>query len=103
MRKRKRCGPSTSLKRKSAHDCVKDYPKEFLSADRGVLFRNACRTAVSRKASSLRRHLTTARHIAGKEQRTKEAKRQETIEKYRAEVSPKGETLPENERVFRVR
>lgn len=107
MRKRKRCGPSTSLKRKSVHDCVKDNSKEFLSVEPpGVLFCNACRTAISQKASSLKRHMTSARHIAGKAQRTKEAERQQTIakslEKYSSEVHPKGETLPENERVYRV-
>ena len=71
QRKRKRCGPSTHLRKKSLHNWDR-----HLSVDAGTLFCNACRTAVSSKASSLKRHMSTDRHTAGKKQRVREAERQ---------------------------
>ena len=38
QRKRKRCDPSTRLRKKSLHDCVREYPAEHLSVDAGTLY-----------------------------------------------------------------
>ena len=50
--------------------------------------------------------MTSAWHIAGKAQRTKEAEQQQTIAKtlarYSEEVRSKSETLPKNEHVYCV-
>ena len=88
------------------HDWVREYSAEHLSVDPGTLFCNARRTAVSSKASSLKRHMATARHTAGKEQQVWKAERQQTLAQFVADysktVNPSGETLSEKERVFRV-
>ena len=105
-RKRKRCGPSTRLCRKSLHECVSGNPDENLVVQSGILFCEACRTQVSPKASSLKRHFQTSRHQKGKEELKKQSLRQssiaESLRRQDKAVYPQGETLPENERVYRI-
>lgn len=104
-RKRQRCGPSTKLQRKSLHDCVKQYPGEHLVVDAGVLFCGVCRTQVSQKASSLLRHISSARHAEGKKAKQKHKETQQSIttamRQFNAQTHVKGETLPETERAYR--
>ena len=106
QQKRKRCGPSTRLQKKSLLDCVREYPAEHLSVDAGRLFCKACRTAVSSKASSLKRHMATARHTAGKEQRVREAERQQTLSNsvanYCKTVHPSGRRCQRKRVYFQV-
>lgn len=105
-RKRRRCGPSTKLRKKSLHECVTEHPGEYLTVESGAIFCKACRTAVSSKASSLHRHIRTKRHVDGKKQRAAELKHQQSVVQsmvaYNTAVHPQGETLPKKERVFRV-
>ncbi len=105
-RKRKRCGPSTKLMKKSLHDCAKDHPGEHIVVQAGVLFCAACRTQVSAKASSIKRHIYSKRHAASKRQRGKEGEKQQSIiasiHKFDQEHHPLGETIPENERSYRL-
>ncbi len=105
-RKRKRCGQSTKLRKKSLHDCVAEYPGEHLVVEKGVIFCRACRTEVSQKASSLKRHVQSQRHLSGKKRLAEETKHQQSIvrsmSRFNLEVHPHGETLPEKEQVFRV-
>ena len=77
-RKRKRCGPSTKLRRKRLHDCVAGFPGEYLAVECGVLFCEACRVEVSPKASSLKRHIRSNRHVSGKKQCLKEIEHQQS-------------------------
>ena len=104
-RKRKRCGPSTKLRRKRLHDCVAGFPGEYLVVECGG-FCEACRVKVSPKASSLKRHLRSNRHVSGKKQRLKDIEHQQSIvqsmSSYDDEVLPQAETIPEKERVFRI-
>ena len=59
---------------------------------------------VSPKASSLKRHIHTNRHVSRKKQRLKEIEHQQSITRsissYDNEVHPQGKTLPEKERAF---
>ena len=78
-RKRKRCGPSTKLRRKSLHDCVAGFPGEYLVVECGELFCDACRVEASPKASSLKRHICSNHHVSGKRQRLKEIERASAV------------------------
>ena len=104
-RKRKRCGTSTKLRRKSVHECLREYPGEYLTVDKGVLFCDACRTEVSQKASSIKRHLASKRHGEGKVERKRSAEKQQSIVQamrmFDREHHPMGETISEKERAFR--
>lgn len=105
-RKRKRCGPSTRLTKKSLHDCVKDFPDEHLAVEAGVLFCEACRTQVSPKASSLKRHISSQRHAAAKSRKQMSVAKQQSIiasiKRFDEIHHPLGETLPEKERAYRL-
>ena len=73
--------------------------------DKGVLFCDACRTEVSQKASSIKRHLASKRHGEGKVERKRSAEKQQSIVQamrmFDREHHPMGETIPEKERAFR--
>ena len=105
-RKRRRCGPSTKLHKKSLHECVTEYPNEKLTVERGAIFYVAFPTQVSEKASSLKRHVGSTRHQQGKKvfeaqlQKSKQQSIAVAMKKVNDDIHLKGETLPEKELVF---
>ena len=107
-RQRKRCGPSTQLKKKAAWECVKEFPGEHLIAENGKVLCSACRIQLGTKTSSLKRLVNTARHATAKStlDSEKAQKRLTTVlQSLKADERshhPVGETLPDKERLWRV-
>ena len=75
--------------------------------ERGAIFCVACRTQVSEKASSLKRHVGSTRHQQGKKVLEAQKSKQQSIavamKKVNDDIHLKGETLPEKELVFRCK
>ena len=73
----------------------------------GELFCKACREELSLKKSTIEKHVSSAKHSAGKERVVKGKKQEmdiaEALKKYDAVVHPSGETLPKSVRVYRVK
>lgn len=86
---------------------LKEFPDQHLSVDGGKLFCTACREKVSLKKSIISFHIKSSKHATGVERlKTKEKREQsipEMLKRYDADVHPVGETLPENERIYRIK
>ena len=86
---------------------VKSYPNECFVVSAGKLFCTACREELSVKASVLKLHVKCAKHNQGKVRLQRKEKREHDIvaamKAYDDKVHPKGETLPVEERVYRVK
>ena len=71
------------------------------------LFCNACREELSLKSSSLRNHFQSSKHIEGKKRLDRKEAREkdiaEALKGFNSQNHLKGETLPENQQVFRVK
>ena len=74
--------------------------------ERGELFCEACRCEVGVKESLVKQHISSKRHVKGKKRRQSESVRQisvyEAMKAYEQRVHPKGETLPQSEKVWRI-
>ena len=64
-RKRKRCGPSTSLKTYSMYHRVKEFSGERFSVEGGKLFGEACWCTIEVKKSLVKQHISSKRHVEG--------------------------------------
>ena len=86
---------------------VKSHPEECFVVSAGKLFCTACREELSVKASVLQLHVKSVKHIDGKVRLQRKEKHERdiaaTMKAYDDEVHPKGETLPMEERVYRVK
>ena len=86
---------------------MKKHPNESLVVSAGKLFCSACREEVSLKSSVIANHIKSAKHEAGKERlKRKETREADIASAQRAHneaVRLRGETLPEQQQVFRVR
>ena len=81
------------------------FPGEFLEFLSGRLFCGACSEFVSTKLTTVKTHLTTKKHAAGKETRRKLRLKEVTIAqalKQDQQAHKVGEMLPEELRTFRV-
>ena len=85
---------------------VREFPGEYLTVSGGNLFCSACREPVSLKKSTIKLHLDSQKHKNSKNKllanKAKQRSIAESLRKYDEECHPKGETLPENVRVYRV-
>ena len=85
---------------------VREFPGEYLTVSSGNLFCSACREPVSLKKSIIKLHLDSQKHKNSKNKllanKAKQRSIAESLRKYDEECHPKGETLPENVRVYRV-
>ena len=85
---------------------VKEFPVEPLTVSRGNLFCSACREQLSLKRSILKNHVESQKHQKCKERLARKGERERDIasslKKYNDEVHPRGETLPEQQQVYRV-
>lgn len=86
---------------------VSEYPDEMLSVSGGKLFCKACREVLSVKKSTLDDHVKSAKHLGSKtKMHVKEAKERDIADAFRAHndsMHQKGETLPDEVNVYRVR
>jgi len=84
---------------------VKQHPKECFSVSSKKLFCLACKLLV--KSSVVNGHIKSAKHTAGKirleNQKKKDMEIAEALKSHDAEHNPKGETLPDKQRICRVK
>ena len=119
-RKRKvLCNPPSGKKRSSGSFALKDpnvppsarvkeFPNEELTVNSvGRLFCKACRETLSVKRSTLANHIKSAKHNKCKKKlKTKQGKEIRNIysfKKYDESVNPKGQTLLDEQRAYRVK
>ena len=85
---------------------VSEFTGEELTASAGRLFCKACRETLSLKRSSIVNHIKSSKHLEGKKKlATKHAREMNiahALKDYNENVHGKGETLPEEQQVFRV-
>ena len=95
------------MKSVSPNDRVKSYPDEYFNVCSNKLFCQACREEICLKKSVIDNHIKSVKHansklkVAARESRTMEIT--ESLKRYDSSVHPKGETLPDCVRVYRVR
>ena len=86
---------------------VKEFPSECLSVSANKLFCVACREEVSLKLTIIRNHIASSKHKNGKERlNVRDARERDiakSLETYDAEVHTRGETIPEDHRVYCVK
>ena len=106
---RKKSTPSCSSDPKSVTPTqrVREFPKEELTQSAGKLFCNACREELSLKLSIIKLHIASSKHVAGKEALAKRESRErdiaEAMQLYDKQEQPSGQTLPEAQRVYRIK
>ena len=86
---------------------VREFSKEELTQSAGKLFCSMCREELSLKLSIIKHHITSSKHVAGKEALARRESRERDIakalESYDKEENPSGQTLPEAQRVYRIK
>ena len=86
---------------------VKENPNEALTVSGGRLFCSACREELALKKSSIESHVMSAKHQSKKKlcasTEAQESDLAQSLVKYNQEVHTKGETLPIDMQVYRVR
>ena len=106
-KRRSRGAVDTELKTVKPEKHVKEHPNEPLTVSNGKRFCRGCRKELCLKSSSLKNHLSSSKHLEGKEQLDrKEAREQDiaqALKQYNSERHSRGETLPESQQVYRVK
>ena len=86
---------------------VKEFPNEEVTVNSVVRLFKACRETHSVKRSTLANHIKSAKHNECKKKlKTKQGKEIEistALKKYDESVNPKGQTLLDEQRVYRVK
>lgn len=86
---------------------VSEFPNELLTVSAGKLFCKCCRQILSVKKSTVDDHISCKKHIDSKHQfHNKEARERdiaEALEEHNDSTHLKGETLPEEVNVYRVK
>lgn len=86
---------------------VVEFKDEYLCVSGGKLFCNACREEVNLKKSSVKNHIQSVKHKNGKDALRAKNKRDKSISEailqHNSEVHPRGETLPMEHQVHRVK
>ena len=106
-KKRSRGASASDPKSVTPSQRVKQYTGENLTVSNKKLFCLACREELSVKSSVITHHIKSAKHISGKKKL--ETKRKADLDIAKAlqicdDVEhPKGESLPEDQRVYRVK
>ena len=106
--KRSKCGSaSTSLKSVSPRDRVREFTDESLCVSAGKLFCRACREELAVKKSVVKNHVQSVKHESSKGRLKEKEKRDsdivDALQRYTKQIHPKGETLSDNTRVYRVK
>ena len=86
---------------------VREFTNESFTVSHGHLFCTACRERLSLKRSILKNHVQSAKHQKSKQRiNHKEARERDiaaSLRKYNKDVHPRGESLPEEQQVYRVK
>ena len=91
----------------SPQDHVREFSDDSLCVSAGKLFCRACQEELSVKKSVVKNHIESTKHRVSKSRLKEREKRDsdivDSLQKYSKEVHPKGETLSDNTRVYRVK
>ena len=108
-KKRKVSSSSCSTDPKSvtpAQRCS-EFPGEFFGISAGKLFCHSCREELSLKRSIIKNHVASLKHKTSKSARTKQQIADksivESLKAYEANANPRGESLPEAQKLYRVK
>ena len=86
---------------------VKEFPNEQLKVSGGKLFCSACREELGLKSSTIQNHIRSQKHASSKKKlELKEAREQDiavALSKHNEKEHLRGETLPEQQQVYRVK
>ena len=86
---------------------VREFSNEELTQSAGKLFCNACLEELSLKLSIIKHHITSCKHVAGKEVLARRESRErdiaKSLESYDKEENSSGQTLPEAQSVYRIK
>ena len=86
---------------------IKEYPAEPFIVSCGKLFCQGCREELPLKKSSISYHIKSTKHSDGKkrleQQKAKDQDIAQSLRKYNEDVHLRGETVPEQQQVFRVK
>ena len=86
---------------------MREFDKEALTVSQGHLFCSACREQLSLKKSVIKYHIQSAKHASSKKRRERKEARErdiaDSLTKYNKEFHPRGETLPQQQQVYRVK
>ena len=86
---------------------VREFATEPFTVSHGYLFCSACREQLSLKRSVLKNHVCSMKHKNSKERLSRKEMRERDIasslHKYNQKVHQRGETLPKEQQVYRVR
>ena len=106
-KRRSRGSCSSDPKSVTPQQRVRKYPEECFFVSNNKLFCLACREELSVKSSVITGHIKSSKHNAGKSRLTIKKKRDmeiaEALKLHDHMNNPKGETLPDNQRVYRVK
>ena len=105
--KAKAKGNTPILKTVTVDTRLREFKNEPFRKSGGKLFCNACREELSTKASIIKSHVASSKHKSGITKLAQKDKQDTNIldamKKYNELAHPKGETLTEEQRVYRVR
>ena len=86
---------------------IREFPNESLKVSLGKLFCTACREELGLKRSIIHNHVKSAKHKNGMERiERKEARERdiaEALKRHDQTIRQKGDTLPESQRIYRVK
>ena len=95
---------STAAATVTPQQCVTEFSGEQLTVSNGKLFCKACREELNLKKSNVKNHVQSTKHLDSKLQ-VKQKHEQDIaqqLQKHNAEVHQRGESLPLDQRVYRV-
>lgn len=95
------------LKKKNLYERVKEFRGETLEIRAGSLFCGCCHEFVSEKKSSVKSHVGSKKHLSSKKKRQDSKLRDQSLKEALArrdrESRPVGETLPLEQRLYRLK
>ena len=100
-------GSSSSLKSVTPRDRCNRFPKDYFTVSGGKLFCGCCREELSLKLSSIKYHIDSNKHKQSKEREAKRKVSDKTLadhlQVYERETNPRGETLSESHKLYRIK
>lgn len=104
---KKKSSGSRALKTKLKVHPSSEFAREELTVSLGRLFCKACREHLSVKRSTVMNHVKSIKHVNSqdklKTKQTREINLATALKRYDESVRPVGETLPEEQRVYRIK
>jgi len=106
-KRRANCNSQSNPKGIKPQQKVNEYSTEPFIVSSRKLFCQACREELPLKKSSINYHIKSSKHSEGKkrleQKKVKDRDIAQSLRKYNEDVYARGETLPEQQQVFRVK